>query len=150
MGRHDGNLASRTRHLAAILVALAVAVATAACGGGGSSAHTPTSSKGVVFVISPSEGSPDTRIFVSGCGFEPNKTVTFEASDLGSFPTTASDASGAFQTETIVPSIGPGTHIVRASTSGAVFAEAVFTIEAQTGDIGESPTPQSSPQVARC
>jgi hypothetical protein len=137
-----------------VLVATGVAAAlatTAACGGGGgnSGGHTPTSSKGTALVISPNHGAPDTRIVVTGCGFEENKTVKIETPVLDPRSIT-SDASGDFYSETIVPSVGPGTYTVRASTSDAVFAETVFTVESQAGDTGKSPTPQSSPETARC
>ena len=149
--RHQaGNLDSLRRVFVAGTALFAVAI-TAACGGGGgsSSAHTPASSKGTALVISPNHGSPDARILVTGCGFEANKTVKIEASVLDPRSIT-SDASGAFRSDTTVPSVGPGTYTVRASTSNSVFAEALFTVERQTGDTGKSPTPQSSPETARC
>jgi hypothetical protein len=134
-----------------VIILSAVALAITACGDDASDGDkTPTSSQGAKFLISPDHGAPDARIFLSACGLDPNATVTIEASDLGTFPQFTTDADGAFHLDTQVPSIAPGTFIVRVSTSETVFAETMFEIEQQGGDSGESPVAGSSPQTATC
>jgi hypothetical protein len=138
---------------ALILLVLIVSVGTfmVACGDDDDDVtETPTSSGGAKFIIAPERGYPDQRIHLAGCGFAPDAELTLEATNSSSFPNFTTDAAGAFSFEAQVPSVGPGTFVVRASTSEDVFAETVFEVTQQGGDNATGPAGPPTPQIPEC
>jgi hypothetical protein len=136
-----------------IIVLGLVTTLAAACDDGDerTESEEPTSGGGAVLYIDPPSAWPDTRVTVSGCGFEANtEYVLTGESELARDMT---DASGSFViTNAPIPSAAPGEYLVRAETSDTVFAEVVYVVEPFPGEVIPTftPGPRPTPVLATC
>lgn len=135
-----------------LMLVAVLSVAGCSDDNGSEDSSTPESSSGTVLVIDPSFGLPDTRVSVTGCGFDPDAEISLQFSgkdlDVGT-----TDETGSFALEdAFVPSLPEGTGIVRASTSDAKFAEFVFTVLPFGNALlpTETPGPRPTPLRASC
>lgn len=108
----------------------------------GSSVHQP------LLVLNPDHGVPGANVLVAGVGFPSNARVSVYG-DVGRsnllLNSLSTDGNGNFLYAGIVPfNALTGIYAVRAQTSDRVFAEKLFTVEAQ---LVSPPGPPSSPPI---
>jgi hypothetical protein len=138
--------------ISALIIGL-IATLIGACDDGGERTESdqPSSSGGAVIYIDPPTAWPDTRVTVSGCGFEPNKEYILSGESELTRGMTESDGTFLL-TNAPVPSAAPGEYLVRAETSETVFAEIIYVVEPFPGEVIPTftPGPQPTPILATC